>query len=417
MAGGEFAVELFRPAVGEQHQQQPLGKLHRGAHRLGEPPAHRVLDDQTIDDDLDGVLLVLVKFGDIVTVHDIAIDANPYKALAADPRQQLLMPAFSFGDQGRKEDDLRPLFELHQAIDHILHRLGGNFAAADMAMGMAAAGEQQAQVIVDLGDRPHRRAGVLAGGLLLDGHGGRQALQGIDIRLVHLAEKLPRIGGKGLDIAPLPFGIERIEGQGRLPRSGDAGEHHQAVAGQVDIDVLEVVHPRPTDAESLRFHETPVALGRHRRHRDARLKKIGVIHLDAAVHDHQKAPRPGQRGGFLVDDALLHPDGLRQGREAQGLFDDGKYIGGVSENIDDIDLTGHRRQRRVAGQAEDLVLAGVDRVDPVAGGEKISGHHIAGAIFLRRKADHRDIPGRFQEFYELRGGLQRGYVLHRRFSL
>ena len=41
----------------------------------------------------------------------------------------------------------------------------------------------------------------------------------------------------------------------------------------------------------------------------------------------------------FVDDALLHPDGLRQGREAQGLFDDGKYIGGVSENIDDIDLT------------------------------------------------------------------------------
>src|SRR5262245_2925374 len=103
-------------------------------------------------------------------------------------------------------------------------------------MSLADAGEQDAQIIVYLGDRADGRARVLAGGLLLDADGRRKAGEIVNIRLLQLAEELAGIGGQGLDIAPLPLGIERIEGEGALPGAADAGENDQPVAGKLEMD-------------------------------------------------------------------------------------------------------------------------------------------------------------------------------------
>ena len=40
-----------------------------------------------------------------------------------------------------------------------------------------------------------------------------KALNEIDIRLVHLSEKLTRIGGETFDVATLPLGEDRVERQ------------------------------------------------------------------------------------------------------------------------------------------------------------------------------------------------------------
>src|SRR5262249_49088926 len=57
------------------------------------------------------------------------------------------------------------------------------------------------------------------------------------------AEELARIAGKRLDVAPLSFGVKRIEGQGTLPRAAHAREDDQAVTGQVEVDVAEIMFP------------------------------------------------------------------------------------------------------------------------------------------------------------------------------
>jgi hypothetical protein len=103
-------------------------------------------------------------------------------------------------------------------------------------------GEQETEVVVDLRDRADRGARVRAGGLLLDGNGRRQALDQVDIRLLHLLEELPGVCGQRFDIPPLPFGIDGIEGQRRLARAGQPGDDDQPVARQIDIDVLQVVN-------------------------------------------------------------------------------------------------------------------------------------------------------------------------------
>jgi hypothetical protein len=79
------------------------------------------------------------------------------------------------------------------------------------------------------------------GGFLLDGNGGRQAFDVIDIRLFHQGQELAGIGRQGFNIAALAFGIEGVEGEGGLAGAGQAGNHHELVAGQVEVDVLEVV--------------------------------------------------------------------------------------------------------------------------------------------------------------------------------
>jgi len=109
---------------------------------------------------------------------------------------------------------------------------------------MADSGEEQAQVVVDFGHGADSRSGVSAGALLIDRNGRAQAVDLIDVRLLHLAEKLARIRRQALDIATLALGVDRVEGEAALARTGQAGDHDQPVARHGDCDVLEVVFAR-----------------------------------------------------------------------------------------------------------------------------------------------------------------------------
>ena len=94
-------------------------------------------------------------------------------------------------------------------------RLPGDRLAADRAVRPAGARPEQAQVVVDLGDGADGRAGVAVGGLLVDRHRRRQALDEVDVGLVHLAEELPGVRRQRLDVPALPLGEDRVERQAR----------------------------------------------------------------------------------------------------------------------------------------------------------------------------------------------------------
>ena len=108
---------------------------------------------------------------------------------------------------------------------------------------------EQAQVVVDLGDRADGRARVVAGGLLLDGDGGREPLDRVDVGLLHQLEELPGVGRQRLDVAALAFGVDGVEGERRLARAAEPGDDDQLLARDLDVDVLEVVLARTADDE------------------------------------------------------------------------------------------------------------------------------------------------------------------------
>ena len=121
---------------------------------------------------------------------------------------------------------------------------------------------EQPQVVVDLGDRAHRRPGIGRRRLLLDRDGRRQAGDQIDIRLLHLLEKLPGIGRQRFDVAALALGVDRVEGERRLARSAQPGNDDKAIARQIDVNAAQVVHARAPNGDPVMSHGAHASAGR-----------------------------------------------------------------------------------------------------------------------------------------------------------
>src|SRR5207237_9623756 len=111
-----------------------------------------------------------------------------------------------------------------------------------------------AVVVVYLGDRAHGRALVVAGALLLDGDRGGESLDRVHIGLLHQSEELTGIRGQRLDVATLPLGVNRVEGQGGLAGSGQPGDHGEDVELGRDGDVLGVVLGGGADDQRITGH-------------------------------------------------------------------------------------------------------------------------------------------------------------------
>jgi hypothetical protein len=62
-------------------------------------------------------------------------------------------------------------------------------------------------------------------------------------------EEPPRVRRHGLEVPALRLRVEGAEGQRRLAGPGDPGEHDPGVAGDVHVDVAEVVLAGTTDAD------------------------------------------------------------------------------------------------------------------------------------------------------------------------
>jgi hypothetical protein len=85
---------------------------------------------------------------------------------------------------------------------------------------------------------------------------GRQALDEVDVRLVHLPEELPGVRRQRLDVAALALGEDRVEGQARLAGAGQPGEDDQGVAGRSSETSLRLCSraPRTTRRSAIRSH-------------------------------------------------------------------------------------------------------------------------------------------------------------------
>ena len=78
---------------------------------------------------------------------------------------------------------------------------------------------------------------------------GRDALELVDQRLRHPLEELLGVGRERLDVPPLPFGVQGVEGERALPRARRAGDDGQRPVGDLDGDSLQVVLPGVDDAD------------------------------------------------------------------------------------------------------------------------------------------------------------------------
>ena len=218
-----------------------VGEREGGVDRLHQTALDSAAHDQPIDDDIDRVIAPPIELDVLLERSELAVDARLRVAALPQRSELLLELALAAADDRRQHVDPFVLRIEHHHVGDALERLARDLLAAARAVRHADICEQQTQVVVDLGDRADRGSGVRSGRLLLDRDRRGQTLDEIDVRLLHLLEELPGVGRQRLDVAALALGVDRIERERRLAGARQAGDHHQPVPRDVDVDVFQVV--------------------------------------------------------------------------------------------------------------------------------------------------------------------------------
>jgi hypothetical protein len=249
---GELRREEMLPArVGFHDHGAAVGMAQRSLERVGEPLLDVGARAQPVDHYVDSVLHLLRKLRRRVELVHFSVDAHPREPLRAQLVQELGLLAFSAGHHRSENHEAGVLRQLQYLIHHLRHGLRLQRDPVLRAVRRADPRIEQAQVIVDLGDRAHGRARVVARRLLLDGDRRREAFDEIHVRLFHELQELARVRRQRLHVAPLALGVQRVEGERALARARKAGDHHQPVARQLDADVLEIVGARSANADAV----------------------------------------------------------------------------------------------------------------------------------------------------------------------
>ena len=241
----------------------PVSQAQRRFDRFGQALFHVAADYQPVDDDLDVVVDVTIEslyLVDAAQIQHLAVDAHACIALPGEVAELRVVVALAAAHHRRKHLESGTGGKLHDPIHDLLRRLALDDLSGLRIVLEADAGVQQPQVVVYLRDRSDCGARVAAGAFLIDGDRRRQAFEKVHIGLVHLPEELARIGRERLDIAPLPLGVDRVEGERRLAAARQPGENDHAIARQFDIHIAQVVLPRTADDQPL-THAAENSLG------------------------------------------------------------------------------------------------------------------------------------------------------------
>ena len=216
---------------------------------FGKPRGEIAAHHDAVDHHVDVVLVFLVERRRVGDLVEGAVDLDALEALLLQFGQFLAVFAFAAAHDRREDIEPRAFLERQHAVDHLADRLALDRQAGGRRIGDADAREEQPHIVVDLGDGADRRARIARGGLLLDRDRRRQAVDLVDVRLLHHFEELPGIGREALDIAALALGIDRVEGKRGFARTRQAGHDDQRVARQVEIDVLQIVFARAANGK------------------------------------------------------------------------------------------------------------------------------------------------------------------------
>ena len=255
LAGHALGVVPIGQEVDADLVRGELGGLLDG---LGDAARRVLVDDDAVDDDLDGVLELLLELDVLLEVADLAVHADAGEALLLEVGEELGVLALAAEHDGREHERPSPLAGGEDLVGDLVRGLALDHATALGAVRDADAGEEEAEVVVDLGDGAHGRAGVARGRLLVDGDRGREPVDRVEVGLVHLAEELPRVAREALDVATLALGVDRVEGEARLARARQPRDHDELVAGDVDVHVGEVVLAGAADDYGVVCHAGPL---------------------------------------------------------------------------------------------------------------------------------------------------------------
>ena len=190
------AIGIVGVQVNAVNDDEAVGEAQGGFNGIGEALAHALAHDEAVDDNLNGVLELLLQLGGVFEAHHFIVDDRAGIALGAQLVDEVLVLALTAAHDRGEHLEARALIHRANSVDDLLRSLGLDAGTTLGAVRHTRARVEQTQVVVDLRDRANGRARVARRGLLVDGHGGRQTLDEVHVGLVHLSEELARVGGQ-----------------------------------------------------------------------------------------------------------------------------------------------------------------------------------------------------------------------------
>ena len=222
-----------------------------GLQRLRQPPSRFRTHDHAVEHDLHG--LAVEDGGGLALglrqVHQGLADLDAGEAALQEGGHEGARIRAGLRGEGEADHGARARVVAHELVGHALRRIAPGLAVAAGTVHAADLGEEETEVVVELGGRAHRGARGAHGVLLLEGDGRADVLDPVHVGPVEPLEEHARVGGERLDVAPLTLGEDRVEGEGGLARARDARDDGDAVVGDGQGNVLQVVLPGSLDPE------------------------------------------------------------------------------------------------------------------------------------------------------------------------
>jgi len=155
-------------AISDGNRERSASQLERHVHALGQTGAYAILEHNAINDDLDRVLELLVELDLLIQRPHLCVHPNASESFAAKFFEELPKLALTTLHNRGEHLELRPGIKLEDRVDYLLGTLFLDELAANRAMRNADAGEQQSEVVIDLGNGTDRGSRVARGRLLVD---------------------------------------------------------------------------------------------------------------------------------------------------------------------------------------------------------------------------------------------------------
>ncbi|MPM75982.1 hypothetical protein SDC9_122977 [bioreactor metagenome] len=168
--------------------------MQRRFDRIEDARTDALLDDYPIHNNRDVMFFILFQFNIFGNIKQFPINADTDIALLFDVLEYFfVLSLFSFDDRCQYLH-FRAFRKLKHLIHHLLGRLTADRGAIIRTNRMTHTCKKQAQEIIDFRDCSDCRTRIAVRRLLIDCNGWTQAIDTVHIRLVHLTQKLARIG-------------------------------------------------------------------------------------------------------------------------------------------------------------------------------------------------------------------------------
>ena len=232
-------------SIFNQRQRASRAKFQHSLHAFGQALSITERGNNSIQNGLDGVQLIAAKrqrifaasFQRLANINQLAINARANQTLFLQRFQHIFVKALARANNRGRQHDAFAGKCLQNRVRDLRGAHGRDFAAAYFSVfvamptcGRAATRPQQAHGVVDFRGGRNRAARRVAATALLNGDRWRQAINAFHIWLLHLVQKLPRVGRQTLHVLALALRENSVEGQTTFATARDTREDHQLIA-------------------------------------------------------------------------------------------------------------------------------------------------------------------------------------------